>query len=114
MTEENGSGKEKLKDLTRCNKDGLRASWGIEFSVLCWCCFLVSVLRLEVMKIVPIMRFRKQKRTVGVNQLATDSIMASFYCICRTWRRTAEGKKKEDERLKNEELWLEMRGSFYL
>lgn len=69
VMEENGSGKDKLMDLTRCNRDGLL--------LMSWGCFVFSVLRLDVIKIVPIMRFKKQKRTVGVNQLATDSIMVS-------------------------------------
>lgn len=96
--EENGSGKDKLKDLTRCNRDGLVVVMRF-FSV---------VLRVEVMKIVPIMRFKKQKRTGGVNQLATDSIMLSLLCAS-----TAQGKVK---RVMNEEnLWLQLQlwGCFY-
>lgn len=69
MVEENGSGKLKLKDLTRCNL------------------VFLSVLRVEVKKIVPIMRFKKQKRTVGVNQEAIDSIMVSLYVLALLKRR---------------------------
>lgn len=71
LWEKNGfSGKEKLKELTRCNRDGVVVVMSF-----------LSVLRFEVMKIVPIMRFNKQKRTVGVNQLAKHSIMLSLYLL---------------------------------
>lgn len=65
LWEGNGSGKQKLKDLTR---DGV-----VVVTVFLW------VLRFEVMKIVPIIRFNKQKRIMGVNQLAKHSIMLSTY-----------------------------------
>lgn len=60
-----------MKDLTRAKRDGDRTSWGELYSPSWFCLFWV--LNFEAMKMDPIMRFKKQKRIVGVNQVAMEA-----------------------------------------
>lgn len=90
-------------DLTRSRMEGARASWVGLWSEWFWfwfwyCGFLLWDLKLEERKMVPIVRLRRQKRTVGVNQLEIEAHVVKIAAlIAGAWR--------ERER---EEFWREI------
>jgi hypothetical protein len=91
-------------DLNLCNMDGDLASWGRSGCSCASCsrllCFLLP--RLEVMAIVPIMTFRRTKKTVDVNQLfmeaqieSTESTDCSNMALARARKSYREKDKRE-------------------